>query len=423
VSASRYFVLGLARSRSTWLRSVARWSTSGALPVELVMCLSTAEVAARLSEGRPTSAVLLDASLPGVDRDLVELVARSSSAVLIVTDGSDPRDWERLGVTAVLHTDFGREVLLDALAEHARPVDRLGRAVLEPPSAEPAPVGLRASVAAVCGPGGTGSSTVAAALAQGLGGSPRLGPVVLADLALHADQAMLHDVGEVAPGIQELVDAHRSGTPSEGAVRAVTFPLADRGYHLLLGLRRARQWTTVRPRAFEAAFESLCRSFEIVVCDIDADLEDGPVAGEHADRFLFARTATRSADVVLAVGRCGTKGIHALARVVADLLEAGVPPARVLPVVVDAPRSPAARAGVAATVAELAVIAPGGSLAPALFLPARHVDQAVRDGAPVPAPLPTLVTGAFSAVLTRSGPRSQPSLEPTRVAPGSLGVL
>jgi hypothetical protein len=167
----------------------------------------------------------------------------------------------------------------------------------------------------------------------------------------------------------------------------------------------------------------LCRSFEILVCDIDADVEDGPVAGEHADRCLFARTATRSADVVLAVGRCGTKGIHGLSRVVADLLESGVPPARVVPVIVDAPRSPSARARLAATLADLAVMAPGGSLAPALFLPSRHVDQAVRDGAPVPAPLPALAAGAFSAVLARSGPRSQPSLELTRVAPGSLGPL
>ena len=39
------------------------------------------------------------------------------------------------------------------------------------------------------------------------------GRVLLADLALRADQAMIHDAGELGPGIQELVDAHRLGHP------------------------------------------------------------------------------------------------------------------------------------------------------------------------------------------------------------------
>lgn len=427
MTSTRYVVLGLARSRSAWLRAVARWATSGAVPIELVMCVSGAELAARLVEGRAVSAVLLDGTLADLDRDLLDLAARSSAAVFVVGGSRSGPDWRALGATAVLaldgeRGDLGREVLLDALAEHASPVSRRGRDVVEPPSTEPAPIGLRALVAAVCGPGGTGTSTVAAALALGLAATPRLGPVVLADLALHAEQAMLHDVGDVAPGVQELVDAHRSRTPSEAAVRAVTFELAPGGPHLLLGLRRARQWSTIRPRAFEAAFESLCRSFDAVVCDVDADVEAGPVTGETADRCLFARVATGSADVVLAVGRAGTKGIHALGRVTADLVESGVPPGRVVPVVVGGPRSPAARAALAHAVAALAAAGSSGPLAPVLFLPSRRVDDAVRDGLPVPAPLPSLAAGACSAVLNRLGPRVFPTTRPELVAPGSLGA-
>ena len=41
--------------------------------------------------------------------------------------------------------------------------------------------------------------------------SPTPTRVVLADLALHADQAMLHDARDVIPGVLELVESHRSG--------------------------------------------------------------------------------------------------------------------------------------------------------------------------------------------------------------------
>jgi hypothetical protein len=386
------------------------------------MCVSTAELAARLGEARPTSAVLLDGSLPGVDRDLLDLAVRSS-AVVVIVDDQPARPWRSLGAAAVLPTAFRREALLDALAAHARPVSPAGRDAVESVVPDLGPVGLRASVAAVCGPGGVGTSTVAAALAHGLVRTPRLGPVVLADLALHADQAMLHDVGDVAPGIQELVEAHRSGTPTEDAVRSVAFELDGRGYHLLLGLRRARQWTTVRARAFEAAFESLCRSYEVVVCDVDGDVEEGPAGREHADRTLFARTATGAADVVFAVGRAGTKGLHSLARVLDDLAESGVPSARLVPVVVEAPRSPAARAALARTISELTGSGSSSPLAPVLLLPSRRVDDAARDGVPVPAPLPALVTGAFSAVLARLGPRDRRLAAPELVTPGSLGIL
>ena len=75
------------------------------------------------------------------------------------------------------------------------------------------------------------------------------GAVLLADFRLHAEQAMLHDARDVVPGVQELVDAFRAGRPADGEVRALTFAVPERGYQLLLGLRRARAWSTIRPRA------------------------------------------------------------------------------------------------------------------------------------------------------------------------------
>ena len=36
-------------------------------------------------------------------------------------------------------------------------------------------------------------------------------------------------------------------------MRALTFAVVERRYHLLLGLRRARYWSTLRRTSFEAA--------------------------------------------------------------------------------------------------------------------------------------------------------------------------
>ena len=52
MTRERYVALALAHVRSPWSTDVARWSTAGALPLELVKCLSVSEVRARLSSGR-----------------------------------------------------------------------------------------------------------------------------------------------------------------------------------------------------------------------------------------------------------------------------------------------------------------------------------------------------------------------------------
>ncbi len=115
----------------------------------------------------------------------------------------------------------------------------------------------------------------------------------------------------------------------------LTFAVQDRGYRLLLGLRRPRYWATIRPRAFEAAFDALRRSFGTVVCDVTADFEGEDDGGsiDVEERNVMARTAVQRADAVVVVGACGVKGLHALVRVVGDLLAAGVPAARMVPVV------------------------------------------------------------------------------------------
>jgi hypothetical protein len=235
---------------------------------------------------------------------------------------------------------------------------------------------------------------------------------------------MLHDTVEVVPGVHELVDAHRLGVPTPTEIEALTFPVAARGYRLLLGLRRPRYWSSLRRRSFEAALDGLGRTFSAVVCDVDGDLEGESATGsiDVEERNLVARAAVAAADVVLAVGRPGLKGLHSLAWLLHDLVEADVEGERIVPVLNGVGRSPRLRAQLQAALHGVVQDLPA-TIGPAVFLPVRPVDQALRDGAPVPTPLPALAVGAFEATRARVGPVRRAVLEPVPVVPGSLGSI
>jgi hypothetical protein len=438
----RFVVLGLAHARSAWFRNLGHWATSGALPAEFVKCLSAEEVRARLGAGRPFSALVADAGLPSVDRDLLAVARAAGCAPMVVDDGRTPRDWVSIGAATVLEPAFDRDVLLAALGAHARPVARGDARSSELGGREPAAPGAwRCPMAVLTGPGGTGVSTAAMALAQALGDDVRhAGLVCLADLRLHAEQAMLHDARDVLPGIQELVDAHRAGAPGPEEVRAQAFAVIERNYHLVLGLRQARFWPTLRRRAFEATLDSLQRAYRVVVCDTDPDVEGEDDGGsmDVEERHVMARTAAARADVAFVVGLPSMKGVHALVRVVTQLVAFGVRPARMVPVFNFGPRSPRARAALTATLAELAapalsraapVLSVGEtgttrwheSLASPVFLAERRVEGDLHDGARLPSALGAPLAGAFAAVLDREVPRRPTEAVAERVRPGSLG--
>src|SRR3954462_6786779 len=102
----RFVAIGLARARSGWFSEVARWSTSAAIPVEFVKCVTVEEVRARLASGRAFSALLVDGGLSGVDRDLLDEARSCGCAVVVVHDGRVDRDWSLLGATTVLPSHF-----------------------------------------------------------------------------------------------------------------------------------------------------------------------------------------------------------------------------------------------------------------------------------------------------------------------------
>lgn len=424
--SERYVALGLARVRTSWFGDVSRWATSGQLAMDFVKTVSVGEVRARLESGRPFSALLVDGGMPGVDRDLLELAREQGCAPIVVVD--DPvRNWAVMGAVHTLPTDFGLSELEVALAEHAAPIGRIddlpGRVEL-PTTLD---LGFRAQVVAVTGPGGTGRSLVAMAVAQGAAADPsHADTVVLADLALHADQALLHDARDVIPGVLELVESHRSGTPGLEEVRALTFDIVSRRYRLLLGLRRHRDWTALRPRALRSALDGLRRSFTLVVADVDDDLEDEAATGsaDVEDRNLLARTAIGIADVVVVVGSPGAKGAHSLLRVIRDCIASGVPADRIVPVVNRAPRSRHGRAEIQQTVRELlAASNPGQTVLSPVFLPERkQIDDVLRDGVALPDALVAPITQAVQARLDAVGDRDTVGGdEPVLVEAGSLG--
>lgn len=422
--SDRYVVLGLARVRTAWFSDVARWATSGSVALDFVKTVSVDEVRSRLLSGRLFSALLIDGGLPGIDRDLLLAAAERGCATIVVTDGAR-RDWVSVGAVATLATDFAPAELHAVLAEHARPIGRADElpGQVTPP---PAPIGFRARTVAVTGAGGTGRSVVAAALAQGFAADvTHTDTVVLADLALHADQGMLHDARDVIPGLSELVEAHRTGSPSTDDVRCMTFDIAGRRYRLLLGLRRHRDWTAMRPGALGAALDSLRQAFTMVIADIDEDFEGEALTGsaDVEDRNRIARTTLSIADIVVAVGAPGIKGVHSMLRVVRDIAAAGVDTGRILPVVNRAPRRSVQRRELARTVAELlAASNPQAALLSPIFVPeCRHLDDAIRDGVRLPPQLVDPLTSAVRTRLDATDQRSPADDEPEPVEVGTLG--
>jgi MinD-like ATPase involved in chromosome partitioning or flagellar assembly len=403
---------------------MARWATAASVPVEFVKCVSAAEVTTRLRSGRRHSALLVGGDVVGLDRDLIDAVAATGAPTIVVAAGGG-RDWTELGAAAVLPSAFDRRELLSALGGHAPPIERVDAQ----PSAPPLVPQWRGRLLAVTGPGGTGASITAMSIAQAFGREDRRpdGSVVLADLRLDAEQGMLHDTRALSPGVQELVESHRGGRLTSEQIRSLTFDASGRGYHLLLGLRRHRDWTAIRARAFAASIDGLRAAYSLVVADVGADVEGEEATGsaDVEDRNLMAREVLRAADAVVVVGNPTTKGTHSLARLVRTIVAEEIAPERIVPVFARAPRGPRRRAEAVRALTTL--LDDGdhlGSLGNPVFLADRsEVETALRDGRTLPPQLGRPLHAELLRRLERAPVSASPTAEPEpqRVAPGSIG--
>ena len=406
--SGRFVLVALAPPRAPWLDRLVQLANSGAVAAEVHKCVGVVDLLGQIGPGRAVSAVILDASVHGVDRDLLQRVKTSGAAVVIVGDSHIRHDWSALGADATVRNDFSAHELLDTLLRSALPVARTEFAPLGPDDDRHGAIPWDGSLVGVVGPGGTGVSTVAAAASQGLGRSDTGGlGTALIDLRLCAEQSVLHDGDPAHPGLLELVDLCRLGSPPPETVRAVLTAIPNRSYDLLPGLRRPRLWTQLRPSSTLEALRALRRAYSIVVADLDCTLEGESECGslDVEDRHQLSRLALEQATVVLVVGHSSMKGLHSLTRTIREAVEFGVDPAAIQPVFNHAASGARARAGYASALAELT---DGLGLASSpVFVPTRDIDDRVRALTPFPSAIVGPITGSIVARIQRSGSASQ----------------
>lgn len=400
--SGRFVLVALARPRAAWLDRIVQLANSGAVAAEVHKCVGVVDLLGQIGPGRAVSAVILDAGVHGVDRDLLQQLRASGAAVVIVRDPQIPHDWSTLGADATVRHDFSAHELLDTLLRSAQPVSRTEFAPLGPGVGPNGAIPWDGSLVAVLGPGGTGVSTVAAAAAQGLGrvNAGDLG-TALVDLCLCAEQAVLHDADPSNPGLLELVDLCRLGSPGPETVRPVLTAIHHRSYDLLPGLRRPRLWTQLRPASTLEALRALRRTYDVVVADLDGDLEGESESGsaDVEDRHQLSRIALEQATVVLAVGHSSMKGLHSLTRTIRDAVEFGVDPTVIQPVFNHAASGVRSRAGYGSALAELTEGL--GLTSSPVFVPTRDVDDRIRALTPFPNAIVAPITGAIVARIHR----------------------
>jgi MinD-like ATPase involved in chromosome partitioning or flagellar assembly len=400
-------VLGLVGRTAAWPQRLATWAAADTSVPRVTYCPSVAHLVAQVQhEHAPV--VLLDGDLSVVDRDLLAELTGADGTPIVVQGARRHVDWSALGAAGVLRADFDRPQLLAV----ASPAPSAG-------GARPT-----APIVAVTGPGGTGASIAAIAIAQGLAGAHRR--VLLADCCLRAEQAMLHNTHGSQPNLVDLVELHAGRTPDERQVRQLALGIVERRYYLLPGLPRARQWSRVRAPSLRAALTSLRGAFGLLVVDVDADVEGEAEGGsiEVEERNLLARTLLGDAAVTVVVGQPTMKGVYALVRTVVDLLELGVPPQRVLPVLNQIGPDQQTRADLGRAVRTLIDgVAGGSAVGPALFVPAAALEDVLRERDPLPEALTTALGGAVAALLDRvdGGATSPRAPTPAPVAAGAIG--
>jgi len=352
-------------------------------------------------------AALVDAGLPGLDADSVDLLLRAGVGTLVVA--ADPGDHERLARLGA-HRVLAPGALADvgALAAEAAsgPDGYDDPTVPAPDRADASPGPARAGrVLVVWGPAGApGRTTVAVGLAAEL--AVRSGDALLLDADPYAGAVAQHlGVLDDVSGLLAAARLANAGGLDPTTLAAVARTAAD-GLRVLTGLPRADRWSEVRPAAWAEVLDTAARLAGHVVVDTGFSLED---AGEDPFAPAPRRNGTtlgalERADEVVVVGAADPVGLARLARGLVDLRE--VLPATPLRVAVNRMRP-----SLGWSEREVAGMVEGfvGPV-PTVFLPDDRTaaDRALMAGRSLveegPSPLRDAVAGLAAAVLGQAPP-------------------
>ena len=308
MTMGRYVLLLLASPGAAWVETLQRRLAGVAWPAELILCERPHQACARLTSGRKHSALVVTAGTP-LDPDLASAAEAAGAPVIALRP-----DVGQLDLGQVRPVPWGDRLppwlglLLGTATGPVLPEGRL--------------VGL-------CGPGGTGVSVGAMAMAQGLAPANDL---VLADFARRSHQALLHHLSPGAGGLLDLIAHLRGRCLSSSEVRDGTVTVDGQPYRLLLGPSRSRHWTAVHCGSFDIALQALRVAFGLVVADITGDFDGEEETGslEIEERNHPARQVALTADLVVLVGGPGRTARHATANTREQLTALGVEGPRIL---------------------------------------------------------------------------------------------
>lgn len=222
-------------------------------------CVDHGELVGTALRDRPR-AVLVDASMTWVDRDLVVTLRRAGVEVFAV--GNSTRPLADIGVRCIA-ADASAEAVAGALHQLEVPAFVAASPVV-------AEHGTLGHVVAVWGGAGSpGRTTVAVQLAVEAAAAGTSTLLIDADVWA-ACVAQLLSLNE-APSIAQAARSAADGWPSP---LTECLQAGPHGLQVLAGLARAELWPEIREEAWRAVLSMARTSFELVVVDVGASIEE-----------------------------------------------------------------------------------------------------------------------------------------------------
>ena len=335
-TSSQVLVLGFATAQSEWPRRVVDWTASGSLRADFAQCISPAEFVERLrSESGPT-ALLIDEATGDPTPEVLTALREHECLIFIVGVKGLPQ-WAEPGMLC-LRPDFGQNELSRGLAARfaTREHDRVAGEI---PPFHRVDEPCDGALVAVCGRPGSGVSTTAIALAQGLASCDRSRRgVLLADLSWRADQALLHDAAAERPSIADLFETAAKRELAPGDIESLTFSVPQRGYDVLLGPVGGLDQSGIEGTSAQRALCAMRATYSVTVLDLDDEFANPANRRGQGRVPAVDLDAVAAADAIVIVAVPSLTGLGGLVQAVHELHANGVPPSRVRPVLARIPR-------------------------------------------------------------------------------------